>query len=69
MYRKPCLVDATVQLLGLLYVHGVIYKIVMKCDSPDPVGLSGRLRHCFLEVCKPAQDLHSHGTERDTRHP
>ena len=56
-YQNPDLVDATVELPWFFYIHRVIYQVVMKNNPPDPVSLSWRLWHDFLEVPVPPQHL------------
>lgn len=56
-YLTPNLVDATVELPRFFYIHCVVYQVVMKDNPSDPVGLSWRLWHRFLEVPVPPQHL------------
>lgn len=51
------LLNTTVELPGLVYIHCVIYKVVVEDYPPDSIGLSWGLRHCLLEIPIPAQHL------------
>lgn len=56
-WMSETLRDATVLVLWLHHLDGVILHIEVDFKLPDTVCLSLRFSHCFLEVCFKTQSL------------